>query len=433
MSERRFATALLWLAPASFTIVAAALVRHQGGAPPSPQGWWMVFGGLCLLVGVGVQAFRWRLDPVLLPIAATLAAVGLAVNARLEPLLRDEVTAPNDLLLRHLVSIILGFGIALGTVALVRQPEWLGRYKYTALIVGIALLALTLVFGEEIRGARLWLRVGPLQLQPTEAIRIAVALFFAGYLAERRELITSDVQVGPLRLPPIPYLMPLLLGSAAAAAILVLQNDLGSALLLFAITVAMLFIATGQTRYPMIGAVTFGFVAWLASPLFSRLAIRSQNWIDPWVDPLATGFQQVQSEWALATGGLLGQGLGAGSPNRIPDVHTDFVIAAIGEELGLVGTLGVIVLLGVFSMRGFMIALRSPSTIGRLLAAGLATSVAGQTLLILGGVGRLIPLTGLTLPFISYGGTSMLISFLTTGLLLAISRDAPRHQHHNLV
>jgi len=419
-SNSPVSVALLWFAPGLVAAVAAALLRHLG-TPAEPRSWWAVFA-VAVLAGGGVRlGMNRRFDPVLLPIAGMLAAVGLAIVARLDPALVRNPDAPDNLLLRHLVSVVLGLGVACGLVVVVRQPESIGRYKYTWLALALALLAATLAFGQEIRGARLWLRVGPVQIQPSELIRVAVAVFFAGYLAERRDLVASDLRVGPLRLPPVPYLLPLVLAAAGSASILLLQNDLGTALLLFVTTVAMLYVATGQARYVVLGAAAFSAITWMASLAVARLGIRVQNWLDPWVDPLASGFQQVQSEYALAAGGGVGVGLGRGSPDRIPDVHTDFVLAAIGEELGLAGTVAVVALLLLFALRGFAIALRAPPGLGRFLVAGLATSIAVQTLLIAGGVARLVPLTGLTLPFVSYGGTAMLVNFLATGLILAVS------------
>ena len=424
----RVSIVFLWIVPGVFSAVAAAIIRSAGVGSGVPVGWWVVFpgclflAGLLLLVGLGPGRF----DPVLLPVAALLAGVGLAVIARLDPALLRNPDVPDNLLLRHLVSVILGLGLAGAVPLVLRRPELVGRYKYTWLVAGVGLLALTLVFGQEIRGARLWLRVGPLQVQPSEVVRIALAVFLASYLADRRDLVVSDLRLGPIRLPPVPYLLPLVFAAAGSASILVLQNDLGTAVLLFATTVAMLDVATNQARYVAIGAVAFVVISWVASRSVSRLGIRVQNWIDPWADPLASGYQQVQSEYALAAGGALGVGLGRGDPARIPDVQTDFVLAVIGEELGIAGTLVVLGLLLLVSLRAFQIALRAPAGVGRFLAAGLGATVAVQTLLIAGGVARLIPLTGLTLPFVSYGGTAMIVNFLTVGLLLTVSADVFR-------
>jgi cell division protein FtsW (lipid II flippase) len=234
-------------------------------------------------------------------------------------------------------------------------------------------------------------------------------------------LIGSSWRVGFLRLPPIPYLAPMALMWAASLMVLVILNDLGSALLFFGIFLIMLYAASGRPIYVLSGFITFAIASWLAYVLFDRIGIRVQNWLDPWRDPLGSGYQQVQSDYALASGGLLGAGLGQGQPWRIPAVHTDYVFSAIGEELGLLGAVAVLALYLVLVMRGFAVALRSPDAFNRLFATGLAATIGLQALIIVGGVVRVIPLTGITLPFVSYGGSSLLTNCLIIGLLLRIS------------
>jgi cell division protein FtsW (lipid II flippase) len=246
-------------------------------------------------------------------------------------------------------------------------------------------------------------------------------IFLAAYLAEKRDLIGSSWRVGFLRLPPIPYLAPMVVMWAASLMVLVVLNDLGSALLFFGIFLVMLYAASGRPVYVLTGLLTFALACWLAYVLFDRIGIRVQNWLDPWQDPLDTGYQQVQSDYALASGGILGTGLGQGQPWRIPAVHTDYVFSAIGEELGLLGTVAVLVLYLVLVMRGLTVALRTTNAFNRLLATGLAATIGLQALIIIGGVVRLIPLTGITLPFVSYGGSSLLTNCLIVGLLLRIS------------
>jgi cell division protein FtsW (lipid II flippase) len=284
------------------------------------------------------------------------------------------------------------------------------------------LLALTILFGQEIRGARLWLRLGPLQFQPSELLRITLVAWLAGFLTERRDLIAPDPHGRRLRLPPIPYLLPMAGIGAVSVAALVLQNDLGTALLLFGIALAMLYAATGSGAYVWLGLIGFAGLAAVAGQAAPRLAIRVQNWADPWRDPLATGYQQVQSEYALSAGGMFGAGFGRGMPAAIPDVHTDFILSAVGEELGLAGTVALLLLAMLLAWRCFTIALVMPDGFERLLAAGLAAGLAIQTLLIVGGVIRLLPLTGLTLPFVSYGGSAMLANWVVVGLIAALSQ-----------
>jgi len=340
---------------------------------------------------------------------------------RLHPALaaRDPVYA--NLAQKQLIYLGVGLATLWGTVIIFRRLDWLRRYKYTWLLLSLALLAVTMVFGQEINGAKLWLTIGPVQVQPSEIVKVTLVTFMAGYLDDKRELLGSSWRLGFVRLPPIPYLIPMALMWIASLAVLVVQNDLGAALLFFGIFLTMLYVASGRAVYVIIGLASFSAACWGAYQLFDRIGIRVQNWLDPWQDPLDTGYQQVQSDFALATGGLIGVGLGKGQSYYIPEVQTDFVFSALGEELGLLGTLGVLALYLLLVMRGFAIGLRAQDGFARLVAIGLSSIIALQTIIIVGGVLRLIPLTGITLPFISYGGSSLLTNFLIVGLLLHIS------------
>jgi cell division protein FtsW (lipid II flippase) len=281
------------------------------------------------------------------------------------------------------------------------------------------------VFGTPINGARLWITVGPIQAQPSEFVKIGLVLFMASYLEEKRDLISATWNVGPLRLPPLPYLLPMLMMWGTSLLVLVVENDLGSALLLFGVFLIMVYTATGRTIYVAGGLVTFAAACWLAYRLFDRIGLRVQNWLDPWRDPLVGGYQPVQSEYAFASGGVLGRGIGHGQAWRIPEVQTDYIFSAIGEELGLVGTLAIVAIFIVILARGFTIGINSDDDYTRLVAIGLTSTIALQALIILGGVVRLIPLTGITLPFVSAGGSSLMVNFLIVGLLLNLSRRAP--------
>jgi cell division protein FtsW (lipid II flippase) len=234
-------------------------------------------------------------------------------------------------------------------------------------------------------------------------------------------MMDSTWRLGPLQLPPIPYLLPMALMWGTSLIVLVVENDLGSALLLFGIFLVMVYVATGRVYYVLGGLFTFAGACLVALSLFSRIGIRVQNWLDPWRDPLDTGYQQIQSDFALSGGGALGVGLKNGQPWRIPAVETDFIFSAIGEEFGLIGTVAILALFGLLVARGFSIALRTSDPYLRLVAIGLSASLGVQTVVILGGVLRIIPLTGITLPFVSYGGSSMLTNFVIVGLLANIS------------
>ena len=384
-------------------------------------GWAATATGLLALLMVGAQLLlSWRLpraDPLLLPTAFGLAALGLLVVARLEPPLAG----------RQMVWVALGAAGLLVAALIPVSVRWLRRYHYTLAAFGLALVLATLVLGVDPNGgdARLWLGFGGLYFQPTELLKVLLAAFFAAYLDDYRELLTHDaVRLGPLSLPPLPYLLPLLAMLGLTQLLLLVQRDLGAALLLFGTFLSLLYVASGRPVYVLVGGALFAVSAALAHALFQHVRVRFEIWLDPWADPSGSGYQIVQALYALGSGGLLGTGLGQGHPGYVPAAHTDFVIAAIGEELGLVGTLAVVALYLVFLQRGLRVAIRARDSFSALLAAGLTAVVGVQTLVILGGTLRLLPLTGVTLPLISYGGSSILVNFLLIGLLLRISHDA---------
>jgi cell division protein FtsW (lipid II flippase) len=292
------------------------------------------------------------------------------------------------------------------------------------LAVSLALMAITVVIGQETYGAKLWISVGPIQIQPSELVKVTLVIFLASYLDERREMLAQPWYVKRIPLPPIPTLIPLGVMWGACIVILIAANDLGASLLLFSIFLTMIYLATNQPSYVIIGLLSFAVASVILYQSFARIEIRVENWLNPWADPLDAGYQQIQSDYAISSGGVFGVGFAQGEPWRIPAVHTDYVFSAIGEELGLLGTTAIVALLLLIAGRGLIIAMRAPDGFSRLLAGGLSTSLAIQTFIILGGVTRIIPLTGITLPFISYGGSSLLTNFVIAGMLLAVSSTA---------
>jgi cell division protein FtsW (lipid II flippase) len=386
----------------------------------------LIFVAALATASAGLSLAGLRGDQIILPVTATLAALGLIMIQRLQPaLIERSAAAYTGIASKQLIYILAGFLILLATAAIFkRRLDWLRRYKYTAQILSLGVMVVTFLFGTEVNGARLWLSVGPIQIQPSEIVKITLVVFLAAYLADKQELIGSSWRVGRFSLPPIPYLLPMGLMWAASLMILVVQNDLGSALLFFGIFLVMLYVASNRLSYVIIGLLAFAVGCVVAYQLFDRIGIRVQNWLDPWQDPLVFGYQPIQSEYAIASGGILGSGLGQGSPGLIPYVQTDFIFSAIAEELGLLGGMAVLALYFLLVMRGFMIGLLARDSFARLLAIGLSTIIGLQTIIILGGVLRLIPLTGITLPFISYGGSSLLTNFLLVGLLLAVSAQS---------
>jgi cell division protein FtsW (lipid II flippase) len=358
-------------------------------------------------------------DGMLLPLAALLNGIGYVFIARLDP----------DLAALQSLWTAIGVLAFVLTLVVVRRARDLERYRYTFALVGIGLLLLPLVpvLGQNINGSRIWIRVGGATFQPGELAKIVLAVFFASYLVEKRELLSETRRVAGLMLPQLnpKHLGPLLLAWGVSLVVMLAERDLGSSLLFFALFVSMLWVATARSAYLALGAAMFAAGSVFAWRTFAHVEDRVRIWLDPW--PLADeqGFQIVQGLYALADGGLAGTGLSLGSPQlqRIPAVETDFIFAAIGEELGLFGTTAVVVAFLLIVGTGLRIALRADSQFEKLLATGLTTIVGVQSFIIIGGVTRVVPLTGVTLPFVSYGGSSLVANYVLLALLLRISDD----------
>ena len=361
-------------------------------------------------------------DPLLLSITALLSGWGLIEVARLAP----------PFLNRQIIWLPVSVAALMAVSAAPRDLRWLKRYRYTWLLGGLLLLAATLFFGVNPSGAsveRLWLHVGPIYFQPSELLKLLFVVYLASYLAEKRELIVTAGQwLGRVQLPALPYLAPLLAMWGLAMVLLASQQDMGAAILFFLTFLVMLYIASSQPGYVLGGLALFLVGAGAAYRLIGRVALRVDIWWKPWTEASGRAFQLVQSLIALGAGGILGQGLGQGMPTVIPVVHSDFVFAAIGEEFGLMGTLVVVALFGVLALRGLRSAMRARTPFARLLGAGLATLIGLQAWVIMAGNARLIPLTGITLPFLSYGGSSLLTSSIAIGLLLQVSDRMADHE-----
>jgi peptidoglycan glycosyltransferase len=345
-----------------------------------------------------------------------LNGIGFVIVSRLD----------RDLARSQALWIAVGVGAFVVTLVFVRRVRDLERYKYTFLLIGVAALLIPLLpgIGQEINGARLWVRIGPVNFQPAELAKVLLVVFFAAYLVDKRELLASGTRhLGRLALPDPKHLGPLLLAWGFSILVMVRQKDLGSSLLFFAVFAAMLYIATERASYLLVALVLFVGGAVVAYQLFGHVQDRVTAWLDPWSIAQTKGFQIVQSMFALGSGGFAGTGLGLGSPQKIPNASTDFVFSAIGEELGLLGTAAVCILFLLFVGSGYRIAVQAERPFSKLFAAGLTTIVGVQTFVIVGGVTRVIPLTGVTLPFISYGGSSLIANFIIVALLLRISDE----------
>ena len=376
-------------------------------------------------------------DPAFLPAAAVLAGLGYAMIFRIEWGLRQDVHRTLHLATPQFVWILIGLAAYCLTLVLVRDQRRLDAYTYTIGLLGIAMLLLPIAphvgpfGGYSVNGARLWFQVGPLSFQPAEIGKVLIVIFLASYLNAKKELLAiATRRFGPFRLPEPRYLAPLLVAWGVSLAILFVENDLGSSLLFFGIFIVMLWVATGRWEYVVLGAFMFAIGAALAYFTVPHVEVRVAIWLHA-LDPKYIqnqSYQLAQGLFAFGTGGIAGTGLGLGHPVLIPDVWTDFILAAVGEELGLLGVTAVLLLYVVLVGRGLKASLDAKDGFSKLLAAGLATVIALQTFVIVGGVTRLIPLTGVTLPFVSYGGSSVVTNFVLLALLVRVSAGpAPRH------
>lgn len=398
-----------------------------------PAGLATYLGALAAVHVALVLAGR-RVDEVLLPTVGMLGGIGLLLAERLpQDLVVQRVgSATLGLASLQLIWLVLALAIA-GCVAIaVRSDRWLRLYKYSWAALGLGLLLLTFVFGRDVNGSILTLDLGPVSWQPSELLKVILVIFFAGYLAENRVLL-ADARVhvaGRLTLPPAPYLLPAALMLALALGIVVIQRDLGAALLFFSVFLCLFYLASGSKVDVLLGIALFLLGFAVLALVFATVRERVATWLDPWADPLGTGYQTIQALHAFARGGLLGTGLGAGLPAvagqlPIPAVHTDFPLAALGEELGMTGVVAILGCYLVIVARGLRIAAGAADDVRALLAAGLALVIGVQAVIIAAGNLKLIPLTGITLPFISYGGSSLVVNGLVVGLLLAFSDRGP--------
>ncbi len=370
-----------------------------------------------------------RMDQILFPTAALLAGISLLLMSRLPQELVSQSIAGRELGLGplQLVWILAGFAVLAMVAVFVRSDGWLRRYKYTWAAFGIGLLMLVFLFGEVTGGARLTLRIGPFAGQPSELLKVILVVFLAGYLAENRTLLSvASSRVGPLKVPPLPYLLPMLAMWGIALAIVIVQRDLGAALLYFVVFLALLYVATRRISYVVYGLLLFMAGAIVLYAAFPHVQDRVDIWLDPFSDPQGAGYQIIRALYAFGRGGIVGTGLGAGLPQvgnvpSIPAIHTDFVFAALAEEMGMLGGLAVLGLYALIAQRGFRIAATAADDFRALLATGLTLVIVVQAAIICGGNLRVVPLTGITLPLISYGGSSLLVNGAVIGLLLALS------------
>lgn len=355
-------------------------------------------------------------DGMLLAIAGLLNGLGYVFIARLN----DELAA------QQAVWTFLGVGLYIATLALVRRSRDLERYRYTLLIGGLLLLLLPMlpVIGQTINGSRIWVRIGPINFQPGEFAKLALAIFFASYIVDNRALFNARTwKVGPFRLPEPRHVAPLLLAWGISLMVMIAQRDLGTSLLFFMLFVIVLWVGTERVSYLFVGLLLFMIGAVVSWRMFSHVKVRVDAWLDPWADPLGGGYQVVEAQFGLASGGLTGTGPGRGYPQRVPAAETDFIFSTIGEELGLLGTTALLMAFVLMIGSGLRAALGASRPFAKLLATGLTGLLGVQAFIIIAGVTRVLPLTGVTLPFVSYGGSSLLANYALLAIVMRISDE----------
>ncbi|MCX2948536.1 FtsW/RodA/SpoVE family cell cycle protein [Lentzea sp. NEAU-D7] len=395
----------------------------------------LAYLGLFACAHLAVRRWAPYADPAILPCVALLNGLGLVVIHRIDLALEGTVfpdgSTWDPVAFKQVIWTGIGLLLFAATLKFLPDHRMLARFGYTFGLVGLVALLLPGVLpgfiAPTINGAKIWLRIGPLSLQPGEFAKILLMVFFAAFLVSKRDLFTvAGRRFLGMDLPRARDLGPLFAAWGVTVAVMVLQKDLGSSLLFFGIVLVLLYIATERAAWVVLGLGLFAGGAIIAWKLFTHVQQRVANWQDPIAryDVIGGGYQISQSLFGLATGGIGGAGLGAGRPEMIPEANTDFITAVIGEELGFVGFAALLLVYMVFALRGLRGAISVRDSFGKLLGGGLAFAVCFQVFIVVGGVTKLIPMTGITAPFLSYGGSSLLANYILVALLLRISAAA---------
>lgn len=378
----------------------------------TPYMWGGIAAAGAFIVQIIILKGKLCKDKWLFPIVMFFSCIGIIMLGRLKPIL----------CVPQIRWLLIGMAVMVLVLMLAKYFEEILQYQYILGVVTLFVLCLSLLFGTEIGGSKNWLILGPIQVQPSEFGKILLVLFLSSYLSDHRQMLTEvKKRFLFLDLPPLRFIAPLLCIWGIAILMFVIQRDLGSALLFFCMAVGMTYMATGSKSYVFIALCFFGVGAFLSYVLFSHVQVRFNIWLDPWADPTGQAYQVVQSLFAFGAGGVWGTGFAHGQPLLIPEVHTDFIFSAIGEEMGFLGCSAIMLGYMLFFYRGVKIALNCQKDLYMLSAAGFAVAFFLQAFIIIAGVTKFLPLTGITLPFISYGGSSMVSGFIMVGLLLALS------------
>ncbi|CAM4353860.1 Cell division protein FtsW [Mycobacterium basiliense] len=432
LPTRRNAELLLLCFAAVITIAALLIVQanQERGLSWDLASYGLAFLTLFGFAHLAIRRFAPFTDPLLLPVVALLNGLGLVMIHRLD-LVDNEVGAhghpsANLQMLWTLVGVI-SFALV---VIFLKDHRQLARYGYTCGLVGLIILAIPALLPaslSEQNGAKIWIRLPGFSIQPAEFSKILLLIFFSAVLVAKRGLFTSaGKHLMGMTLPRPRDLAPLLAAWVTSVGVMVFEKDLGTSLLLYASFLVVVYLATQRFSWVIIGLTLFAAGSTVAYFLFDHVRVRVQNWLDPFADPDGSGYQMVQALFSFATGGVFGTGLGNGQPDTVPAASTDFIIAAFGEELGLVGLAAILMLYTIVIIRGLRTAIATRDSFGKLLAAGLASTLAIQLFIVVGGVTKLIPLTGLTTPWMSYGGSSLLANYVLLAILARISHSARR-------
>ena len=427
---------LLLLAACAINMAALLLVQlgALGAIDFAPVSLCGLLTLLVLAIHIAMRFVAPQADALILPIATVLNGLGIAEIYRIDIALK--YTGWDSLAVKQIAWSALAIGGAFAVIMLIRQHRVLQRYTYVAGLIGVILLLLPMIpgLGIEVNGARVWIQIGTLTFQPGEIAKIALAIFFAGYLVQRRDSLSM---VGRsflgMRFPRGRDLGPILVVWALSMSVIVFQRDLGTGLLFFGLFLVMLYVATGRLSWVLLGLALVAAGALLANQFLPYVHDRFANWLDAFNDSVYNSsggsYQLVQGVFGLAHGGLIGTGLGQGMPYITPVSQSDYIIASMGEELGLVGVFAILCLYLLFVGRGLRIGFAGHDDFSKLLAVGLSFVIALQVFIVIGGVTRVIPLTGLTTPFLAAGGSSLVANWMIVALLLRLSdtiRNEPR-------
>jgi len=373
----------------------------------------LIFTAIVLLGGLMEQILHYQGDPYILPVVQAIMAIGLVFLVRIRP----------ESALRQFWWANIGLLIFYAVLWMIRDYRQLGRLRYLWGLLAVGLLLVTLLFGSTAGGAKSWLDLGGIVIQPEEFVKLALLLFMASYLEHNEELLrVGTVQWGRFSLPDWRTLGPFMIMVAFVLGILAAQKSLGTALVFYMLFVLMLYVVTERALYLGISLPIFMLTGTVGYMLFRHVRVRVMVWWNPWQDPTGGGYQIAQSLFAIGGGGILGTGLGNGiGASTVPAASTDFIFSVIAEELGFAGAMAVLVLFLIVVIRAFGVSLRAKDRFGQILAAGIGILLGTETLIILAGVTKLLPLTGITLPWVSYGGSSLIVHFILLGVLLNIS------------